>query len=255
MNICRSDKNIEDEFEATVGFATLGLPIAMRVPRPFTPSTSVKTEIQPDVWLDSRLALWLAAERLLVVADLHWGYATSHRARGNLLPWWGDDDIEQRLNALVEDYQPAEMIWLGDVVHAAEGGARAEAFLRQAALPITHLAGNHDRRWRSAGAAFAVRGRYFFHHGDVPLTVPPHAVEVMGHHHPALSWNDGAGAQVKLPALVASRHRLVLPAFSPWAAGMPWSACPDSEETLWAIASSRIFALPRGGSVSNIAAS
>jgi metallophosphoesterase superfamily enzyme len=68
------------------------------------PSSSIaRTEVCPGVWLDARLALWLAAERLLIIADLHWGYAASHRARGNLLPWWGDDDIEQRLRALLDD--------------------------------------------------------------------------------------------------------------------------------------------------------
>ena len=86
-----------------------------------------------------------------MLADLHWGYVASHQARGNLLPWWGDEEIENRLEALLGDYHPAEMIWLGDVVHAAEGAARAEQFLRRATVPITMLAGNHDRRWRSAG--------------------------------------------------------------------------------------------------------
>src|SRR5687768_350142 len=164
----------------------------------------VRTEIQPGVWLDSRLALWLSPERILVIADLHWGYAASHRARGNLLPWWGDEEIEGRLRALLDDYHPAEMIWLGDVVHAAEGGARAEAFLRQAPVPVISVAGNHDRRWRMAGSPSVTRGNYFFHHGDTRRTPTPPCIEVIGHHHPAVSWGDGAGSRLKLPALVVS---------------------------------------------------
>ncbi|MEO5960605.1 MAG: metallophosphoesterase, partial [Opitutaceae bacterium] len=184
----------------------------------------IRAEILPGIWLDSRLALWLAAERLLIVADLHWGYAASHRARGNLLPVWGDDEIERRLRSLLADYQPAEMLWLGDIVHAAEGAARAEDFLRTAALPIVALAGNHDRRWGRARERTAIRGRFFFHHGDAAPFVPPGHVEVVGHHHPAVVWGDGAGSRIKLPALVAGTQRLVLPAFSPWAGGAPWSA-------------------------------
>jgi metallophosphoesterase superfamily enzyme len=197
------------------------------------------------VWLDARLAVWLHPERLLVVADLHWGYAASHRARGNLLPWWGDDELEHRLRTLVDDYRPAEMIWLGDVVHAAEGSARVEAFLRTAPVPITHIAGNHDRRWRLAGAASATRGNYFFHHGEKAQLRPSHCLEIIGHHHPAVSWGDGAGSRLRLPALVASGGRLVLPAFSPWALGTPWISTPGADETLWAVAPRRIFALPR----------
>lgn len=199
----------------------------------------------PGIWLDSRLALWFAEERRLVVADLHWGYAACHRARGNLLPLWGDDEMEARLLALLRDYAPLSMLWLGDVVHAAEGGARAELFLRNAPVPITLLAGNHDRRWKTAGAAALADGRFFFHHGDRSPRVPPGHVEVIGHHHPAVSWGDNAGSRLKLPALIARPDRLVLPAFSPWAAGTPWNGQLTAADTLWAIAPSRIFALPR----------
>jgi len=203
-------------------------------------------EVQPGVWLDSRRAVWLAPERLLLVADLHWGYAASHRARGNLVPLWGDAEIAERLNALVMAYEPQEMIWLGDVVHAAEGGLAAEAFIRESRVPVTLLAGNHDRHWRLAGVRSATRGRFHFHHGDTPLALPPGTtVEVVGHHHPAVSWGDQAGSRLKLPALVASERRLVLPAFSPWAAGTPWNDFLDTNEVLWAIAPRRIFALPR----------
>jgi metallophosphoesterase superfamily enzyme len=226
----------------------------MRADPQHTTSTPLRTEVQPDVWLDSRCALWLAAERTLVIADLHWGYVASHRARGNLLPWWGDDEIEQRLNQLVHDYTPVEMIWLGDVVHAAEGSARAETFLRTAQVRITTIAGNHDRRWRHAGEKTATRGRYFFHHGDAAPVLPPDCIEITGHHHPAIGWADGAGTRVKLPALVASRRRLILPAFSPWAAGTPWTVSTEGEETLWAISPTRIFALPRARTVTVLTA-
>ena len=224
------------------------------VSHPSSP-TPVRIEVQPGVWLDSRLAVWLSNERVLVVADLHWGYAASHRARGNLLPWWGDEEIEQRLRALLIDYHPAEMIWLGDCVHAAEGAARAETFLRQSPVPVTALAGNHDRRWRSAGRLSAQRGNYFFHHGDTSPARPPRCIEVIGHHHPAVSWGDGAGSRLKLPALVVGAQRLVLPAFSPWAAGTPWSTQQEVEETLWAVAPTRIFALPRNNALSPVDAS
>jgi len=88
-----------------------------------------------------------------------------------------------------------------------------------------------------------MRENFFFHHGDCALPVPPGCVEVIGHHHPALSWSDGAGTRLKIPALIASRRRLILPAFSPWAAGTPWNDRLEAEETLWAVAPSRIFAV------------
>jgi uncharacterized protein len=231
--------------KAAKGFRTLGPILLMSVARSSSHATLIRTEILPGIWLDSRLAVWFAAERMLVIADLHWGYAASHRARGNLLPWWGDDEIQQRLLALMATYQPAEMIWLGDVVHAAEGAARAETFLRNAPLPVTLVAGNHDRRWRGTTTKSVTRGNYFFHHGDSAAAVPSQSLEIIGHHHPAVSWSDGAGTQVKLPALIASPRRLVLPAFSPWAAGTAWVSDSARGETAWAVAPTRIFAVPR----------
>lgn len=218
----------------------------MRAPIKPDQAEPTRKEILPGIWLDSRLALWLAAERILVMADLHWGYAASHRARGNLLPIWGDEEIAARLASLLADYAPAEMIWLGDIVHAAEGGAHAEEFLRTAPVPVTLIAGNHDRRWHVASLRSLVRGRFHLHHGDRDMALPAGTtVELLGHHHPAASWGDHAGSRLKVPALVANARRLILPAFSPWAAGTPWNNTLATDDVLWAVTSRRIFALNR----------
>jgi metallophosphoesterase superfamily enzyme len=208
-------------------------------------SSPPRVEIRPDVWLDSRLALWLAKLRILVVADLHWGYVASHRAQGNLLPAWGDAEIAQRLTALVGDYQPVEMIWLGDSLHTLAGSDAANEFLKTTTdLPVTIVSGNHDARWcRAKDCACVTRSSYFFHHGDRILPIPIGATEIIGHHHPAVTWHDGAGTRLKLPALVASSSRLVLPAFSPWAAGVTWIPA-FAGEAVYAIGTKRIFTVP-----------
>lgn len=200
-----------------------------------------RLEIRPDVWLDARLALWLAGPRALVVADLHWGYVESHRARGNLLPAWGDAEIAARLDALITDYAPAELIWLGDSLHTLEGRAAAEAFLRRTAVPVTILSGNHDIGWNLARSdAVLTRDGFTLHHGDRSPPIPVGTLEIIGHYHPAVAWSDGAGTRLKLPALVASERRLVLPAFSPWAAGGAWPL-GQAEETIYGIGQKRIF--------------
>jgi|GEM_PF-1290487 len=208
--------------------------------RQSTPSLP-RLEIQPGIWLDARLALWLAAPRLLVVADLHWGYAISHQVRGNLLPSWGDEEIAGRLNSLIADYRPLEMLWLGDSLHTLDGRRSAENFLLSLSVPITIVCGNHDALWsRAKGTSIVQRGRFCLHHGDRAPAVPPDSLEIIGHHHPAHFWHDGAGARLRLPALVASERRLILPAFSPWAAGTPWKP-GQRGETIYAIGAKRIF--------------
>jgi metallophosphoesterase superfamily enzyme len=206
-----------------------------------------RLEIRPDVWLDARLALWLAAAKILIVADLHWGYAASHRTQGNLLPLWGDEEIAARLKALIQDYQPSELVWLGDSLHALSGRQGAENFLREVGLPVRILSGNHDKRWSAATLVSHRIDNFFLHHGDRSQGVPEGCLEIIGHHHPAFGWYDGAGARLKLPALIASSRRLILPAFSPWAAGTPWNDAVEAHETLFAIAPKRIFAVPPRG--------
>ncbi|MBC7365344.1 MAG: metallophosphoesterase [Undibacterium sp.] len=206
-------------------------------------SSPVSAEILPGLHLDSRRALWLPASRLLVVADLHWGYATTHRARGNLLPMWGDEELATALTALIADYQPASLLWLGDSLHALAGRAPAEAFIAASPVPITLIAGNHDARWRASTLTFLHLGPHFFHHGDSPPAIPAGALEIVGHHHPSFLWWDGAGTRLKVPALVAGPRRLILPAFSPWAAGTPWNARLAPDETLWAVTPKRVFAI------------
>jgi uncharacterized protein len=208
-----------------------------------------RTEVLPGIWLDARRALYIAPLGALVLADLHWGYAASHRAIGNLLPSWGDAEIAATLHTLIVDYSPREMIWLGDSLHTLTGRSAAEHFLETLATHspapvVTILAGNHDRRWTRANTPSLQRDGFYFHHGDVPATgIPAGALEVIGHHHPAVSLYDGAGTRLKVPALVASPRRLILPAFSPWAAGTAWNNEAFPDEILWAVAPSRVFAV------------
>lgn len=201
----------------------------------------IRTEIQPGLWLDSRRAVFFEVFGLLAVADLHWGYSKSHQAAGNLLPSWGDEEIAQNLSGLIADYRPSEMMWLGDSLHDLSGRKPAEEFLRQCSVPVILLPGNHDRKWPVAKERSVARGTFFFHHGDTTLEIPLENVEVIGHFHPAFSWYDGAGGRVKLPGLVCGPKKIILPAFSPWAAGTPWNSELTDTEELWVISPRRIF--------------
>ena len=208
------------------------------------PTGPARHEVTRGVWLDARLAVWLADLKILVVADLHWGYAASHRVQGNLFPAWGDADIALRLGTLIRDYQPNEMIWLGDSLHALTGPQAANEFLRTASVPVTIVSGNHDAKWvRAKDHTSLQRTGFFLHHGDRQHNVPDEALEIVGHYHPAVAWQDGAGTRLKVPALISSKRRLVLPAFSPWAGGVPWKM-GNPDETVHAITVKRIFTVP-----------
>jgi metallophosphoesterase superfamily enzyme len=211
-----------------------------------SPSEIPHAEIEPGRWLSADRALYLAAERTLVIADIHWGYAYSHRRVGNLLPMWGNEEIAHRLRRLLLRYAPERMIWLGDSLHTPEAAEFAERFLGELGdLETIVVKGNHDRSWPRADRHDYRLGSFYFHHGDRARELEPGDVEVIGHIHPAMSWSDGAGMRVKVPALVHGPRRIILPSFSEWSAGAPWNDRLEEDETLWLVSARRVWALPR----------
>jgi len=202
--------------------------------------------VAEKVILDGRLALFHQTQRWLAVADLHFGYELSQRAAGRLIPMWGMTSVEERLKALLLDYEPRHLVIVGDLVHdQAAALAAAQLLGRLATLcePVV-LAGNHDRH---LGAAVDLRPSwrtdgFYFHHGHCATEVAD-AIQVIGHHHPAGSVSDGAGLRLKMPAFVQQGQCWILPAFSPWAAGAAWEA--DGDSRLWLCTPQRVLRLPR----------
>jgi putative SbcD/Mre11-related phosphoesterase len=195
-------------------------------------------QLAPGLFLDSRRAVWLERESVLAVADLHLGYVWAQRAEGNLLPLSAPDDALARFAALLHEYQPREVVVLGDIVHRAVSLEPIREELRQlcrlcSKLPDTRLqllAGNHDRALavllRECEIALPLTpnariGPHVFLHGDRPSAegAPGEGGRVfMGHEHPAISLGDGVKG-LKCPCFLVADDLIVLPAFSTWAAG------------------------------------
>ncbi len=212
---------------------------------PTAASDLLEVEIRPGWRLSSERSLFLAREKTLVVADIHWGYADSHRRVGNLLPMWGDAEIAQRLRRLLEHYRPARMIWLGDSLHTEASAHIAEEFLAALApeMEVIVLAGNHDRKWPRADVQECRLGGCCFHHGDRTCAVGAEDVEIIGHIHPAIAWSDGAGLRLRVPALVEGPRRIILPCFSEWSSGAPWNGRLEEGERIWLISRRKIWAM------------
>jgi len=210
------------------------------------PPDLLHVEIQRGWWLSGDRTLFLEDERTLVVADIHWGYAQSHRRAGHLLPLWGNEATAERLRRVVRHYEPRRMIWLGDSLHKPNEAAAAEEFLED----MTHIetiviAGNHDRKWSRADRTEYLLGDRLFHHGHLARELAPDVVEVIGHLHPALSWGDGAGLSLKMHALVQGPRRIVLPSFSDWSSGTSWRDQLADNERLWLISPRKIWPVTR----------
>ena len=205
-----------------------------------------RLELEPGLWLDAGRAVWLAEPRVLIVADLHLGYAWAHRADGQLLPISAREDTTERLLALLNRYPAQEMILLGDILHRAVDSPALYTELRWLTLNVGErtrlrlIGGNHDRNLASTLAAAGLAMEV-----DESITVGPHLLlhgdgrnesmatnrlrdctqrggrVVLGHEHPSIILSDGVASRAKCPCFLAGPGILVLPAFSVWAAGSP----------------------------------
>jgi DNA ligase-associated metallophosphoesterase len=173
-------------------------------------------------------ALYWPRERLLAVADVHFGKAAAFRAHGVPVPHGTTMDNLAALDAALAAADVAHLVFLGDFLHARAGHAATGALLawrrRHAALRITVVRGNHDRHAGDPAAPLAldvvdepycVAPFAFCHHPDFPVA-GGHVIA--GHVHPVYRLSDGRDV-LRLPCFVAGEHRTILPAFGAFTGG------------------------------------
>src|SRR5579872_3854173 len=96
-------------------------------------------------------ALWLAAERLLIVADLHLEKGSAYAARGQMLPPYDTRETLARLTAEAALLLPRSIVLLGDTFHDQAAEDRLSTEDSRALTTISTVAeliwvvGNHDR--------------------------------------------------------------------------------------------------------------
>lgn len=170
-------------------------------------------------------ALFWEAERLLVVADLHFEKGSAFAERRVFLPPYDTAATLARLGALVARYRPAGIVALGDSFHDGRAIARMTASDADALRALGRgrdwiwIAGNHDPEARTDfGAAFAEwrLGPLTFRHEPQAGAQPG---EIAGHLHPAARVVTRAGA-LRRRCFVGDAQRLVLPAFGAFTGGL-----------------------------------
>jgi putative SbcD/Mre11-related phosphoesterase len=157
-----------------------------------------------------------------VVADLHLGYDRARQRRGEAVPLAGLDDLLAALARLVPRHGLRRIIIAGDLFEEAAGLALVPDLLRWLGghgLELVGIVpGNHDRGIAGAAPGLPLRphgvrlGDWLVVHGDGAL---PAGRLVLGHFHPCLRW----GRSIAAPCYLIGAGQIVLPAFSPDAAG------------------------------------
>ncbi len=171
-------------------------------------------------------ALWLEAEAMLVVADLHLEKGSAYAARGQMLPPYDTRETLRRLAAEVAALSPAAVVLLGDTFHdrRAEDRLAPDDAERLCALAsgrsLVWVIGNHDadgpRALPGEVADELTLGALILRHEPRPGVQPG---EISGHLHPCARVQASRGS-VRRRCFVTDAERLILPAFGAYAGGL-----------------------------------
>jgi len=175
---------------------------------------------------DNSGALYWPGQHTLLVADLHLEKGSSYAERGTFLPPYDTRQTLVRLAEVIDRYEPARVIALGDSVHDRGAAMRMAAedleILRilQEDREWIWLTGNHDpdiapRLGGRACGELEISGIALRHQPASGWATH----EIGAHMHPAARLSM-YGYSIRRACFVGNGRRLVMPAFGAFTGGL-----------------------------------
>ncbi len=210
-----------------------------------------------EIHLLSQRALWWPKEKSLLIADLHLGKSGHFRSHGIAVPSLVNVATLQRLNRLLNDFQPEMVIFMGDLFHSTYN-KEWEAFKKVIRdFPVEYLLvqGNHDilpkEKYEDTGITLK-KGSYPlspFLLSHEPLTDHKGDDYVLaGHIHPGVRMRGMARQVMSLPCFFFGEKQGILPAFGDFTGLFIME--PREEDCLFAIVEEEILQVNGGSSPS-----
>jgi DNA ligase-associated metallophosphoesterase len=174
-------------------------------------------------------AVFWPAQKMLIIADIHFGKAASFRALGVPVPRGTTTENLMGLDALIDAHGAQHVVFLGDFLHAraAHASSTQQAMLawreRRRDLRLTLVRGNHDKHAGDPAAVLGIElvdephmaGPFAFcHHPDLDTG----GYALAGHVHPAWVLATRFDS-LRLPCFVVGTDRMILPSFGAFTGG------------------------------------
>jgi len=160
------------------------------------------------------------AEKTAVIADVHLGYEWARASGGDCLPAHSLAETLAKLGSLLDRAPIARLVVAGDLVESPAPCRRTASdvrslfeWLHARGVELVPVLGNHDpQRSSKLPLSLEVAG-WTIAHGHRPIRA---AKTISGHLHPVLRARG-----LTAPCFVVGPKSIVLPAFTPNAAGFP----------------------------------
>jgi DNA ligase-associated metallophosphoesterase len=178
-----------------------------------------------ELQLHPHKAIYWPARRTLLLSDLHLGKGAHFRKAGIPVPLAVTDDNFTRLRELIDVFNPARILLLGDLFHSNHNHVwRTFCDFTHAyeGIDFELVPGNHDILSAAAYAAarlilrpevYVVDTLALSHHPLEPEDLPAGTYNIYGHLHPCVRLVDATGNGLKLPAFFFGSNGGILPAF------------------------------------------
>jgi DNA ligase-associated metallophosphoesterase len=190
--------------------------------------------------LPQKAAFW-PRERMLIIADIHFGKAAAFRSWGIPVPRGTTSENLHALDDLIALTGANHVLFLGDFLHAraAHAASTQAAMLAwrrtNCELILTLVRGNHDKHAGDPAEQlgidlvdepYTVGPLSFCHHPDIDAP----GYVLAGHVHPVYVLATRYDA-LRLPCFIAGPQRMILPSFGAFTGGHALRAEPD--ERVW----------------------
>ena len=164
-------------------------------------------------------AMFWEEEDSLVISDVHLGKISHFRKHGSASPQQAVMGNFQRMNEVIEFFQPSKILFLGDLFHSSmnKEWILFEAWLENISAEVILIEGNHDiispLRYEQLGVktiSEIVKGEFLLtHHPEERAGF----FNFSGHIHPGVKINGLGRQSLKLPCFFKSPNQMILPAF------------------------------------------
>jgi len=203
--------------------------------------------------LPQRAVYW-PTQRMLLIADAHFGKAARFRMHGVPVPGGTTESNLQVLDALLERCAVERLLFLGDFTHGrldADSATLKRLAQWRAAhgeLSVELVIGNHDRSSGALPEALAM-ATHAEPHDIGPFSLCHHpevrggGYVLAGHLHPVVKLYGRGHDRARAPCFVFGEHAALLPAFGAFTGGLKIER--QAGDRIWVIAGDNVLALPR----------
>lgn len=194
----------------------------------------------------SGAAYWVEQDTILL-ADVHLGKSAHFRKNGMAVPATADDLEYDKLNEVIELFQPSRLWFLGDLFHSYKNAEWHffEQWVRMQSIEIALIMGNHDVISRDHFEAIGIKTYEVLQMGSVFLTHHPESLNdnfnIAGHIHPSIKLKGSGKQRMKLSCFFTTDTGMILPAFGDFTG--TYSLTPKKGNRVFAIVDDEVVEL------------